>query len=61
VDERLSNLENQIQKRRTEYERRIDELLKELSTTRAENRELIQARIALLKDQMEQDRLKISR
>jgi Endonuclease/Exonuclease/phosphatase family len=61
VDERLSNLEQQIQKRRSEYERRIDELLKELSTSRAENRELIEARITLLKLQMEQERQKNSR
>jgi hypothetical protein len=48
-------LERQIQERRIEYERRIDELLTELATAREENRELIEARIALLKDQMEQD------
>jgi endonuclease/exonuclease/phosphatase family metal-dependent hydrolase len=58
VDERLSNLERQMQKRRNEYERRIDELLKELSTAREENRELIQAQIDLVKDEMEHYRLK---
>ena len=57
VDERLSKLERQIQQRRGEYERRIDELLTGLATAREENRELIEARIALLKDQMEQDHL----
>jgi endonuclease/exonuclease/phosphatase family metal-dependent hydrolase len=58
VDERLSSLEREVQKRRDEYERRIDQLLKELSTAREENRELIQAQIDLVKDEMEHYRLK---
>jgi hypothetical protein len=56
VDERLSKIEIQIKQRNQEYERRIDELLKALLTAKEENRELIRAKIALLKTEMEKAR-----
>ncbi len=58
VDERLSKIEQQIQLRNHEYEQRIDELEKELLTAQEENRELIRAKIALIKAEMEKERLK---
>jgi endonuclease/exonuclease/phosphatase family metal-dependent hydrolase len=58
VDERLVKVERHIQQRNQEYERRIDDLLKALVTAREENRELIRAKIALLKAEMEKARLK---
>jgi len=58
VDERLTKIERQIQQRNREYEKRIDELQQELLTARAENRELIRAKIALVKAEMEKARLK---
>jgi hypothetical protein len=58
VDERLAKIERQIQQRKEEYERRIDDLLKELIIAKEENRELIRAKIALVKAEMEKARLK---
>lgn len=58
VDERLSKIENQIKQRNQEYEQRIDDLLKALLTAKEENRELIRAKIALLKAELEKSRLK---
>jgi endonuclease/exonuclease/phosphatase family metal-dependent hydrolase len=58
VDERLSKIEKQIKQRNQEYEQRIDDLLKALVTAKEENRELIRAKIALLKGEMEKSRLK---
>jgi hypothetical protein len=55
MDERLSKVERQIQERNREYEQRIDALLKELEVAREENRELIRAKIALLKAEMEKN------
>ncbi|HEX3718961.1 MAG TPA: hypothetical protein VH595_13410 [Verrucomicrobiae bacterium] len=56
VDKRLSKIERQIQQREQDYERRIDELLKELVAAKEENRELIRAKIALVKAEMEKAR-----
>ncbi len=53
VDERLARIENQIQQQTVSYERRIDELTLELAAAREENRELIRARIAQVKLEME--------
>jgi hypothetical protein len=58
VDERLAKVEQQIQQRNQDYERRIDELLKALITAEAENREMIRAQITFLKAEMEKARLK---
>jgi hypothetical protein len=54
VDERLARVERQIQQSQQDYERRIDDLTKELLAAREENRELIRAKIALLKIEMEE-------
>ncbi len=56
VDERLAKVERELKDRYRVYERRIDELLKELAVARGENRELIRARIELLKTEMEKER-----
>lgn len=53
MEERLAKLEHQINERNREYEQRIDALLNELSDAQEENRELIHAKIALLKVEME--------
>jgi hypothetical protein len=58
VDERLAKVERYIQQNNQAYEQRIDDLLKALITAREENRELIRAKIALLKAEMEKARLK---
>ncbi len=58
VDERLAKVERHIQRRNQEYEQRIDSLLQALITAREENRELIRAKIALLKAEMEEARFK---
>ena len=58
VDQRLAKIEHQIQQINQEYERRIDDLLKELIAAKEENRELIRAKIALVKAEMEKARLK---
>ena len=58
VDERLAEIELQIQQRNQEYQQRIDALLKELVAAREENRALIRARIALVQAEMEKARLK---
>ncbi|HZV35254.1 MAG TPA: hypothetical protein VFB72_11830, partial [Verrucomicrobiae bacterium] len=55
MDERLSKVERQIQERNREYEQRIDVLLKELEVAREENRELIRAKIAVLRAEMEKN------
>jgi hypothetical protein len=60
VDQRLSKIERQIQQINQEYERRIDDLLKEIMTAKEENHELIHAKIALVKAEMEKARLKAS-
>ncbi len=58
VDQRLAKIEQQIQQINHDYERRIDELLKELIAAKEENRELIRAKIALVKAEMEKARLR---
>jgi len=60
VDERLARIENQIRQQTESYERRIEELTLELLAAREENRELIRARIAQVKLEMEtvRDRLR---
>jgi endonuclease/exonuclease/phosphatase family metal-dependent hydrolase len=58
VDQRLAKIEHQIQQIHHEYEQRIDDLLKELIAAKEENRELIRAKIALVKAEMEKARLK---
>jgi hypothetical protein len=61
VDERLTKIESQIQQRHQEYEQRIDQLVAELNDAREENRELIRAKIALVKIEMEKARLRDAR
>lgn len=56
VDERLARIERQIQEQNRAYEMRIDDLTRELQEARAENRELIRARIAQVKAEMESAR-----
>lgn len=53
MDQRLAKLEQQINERNREYEQRIDALLNELAEVKEENQELIHAKIALLKVEME--------
>ncbi|HWY74178.1 MAG TPA: hypothetical protein VN281_01100 [Verrucomicrobiae bacterium] len=53
VDERLSKIESQIQQQNAVYQRRIDELIRELAAAKEENRELIRAKIAQVKFEME--------
>jgi hypothetical protein len=59
VDERLSRIEQQIQRQTLAYERRIDELTRELAVAREENRELIRAKIAQVKAEMEAARARL--
>jgi hypothetical protein len=58
VDERLARVESQIQERMRVYEQRIEELLKELAVAKEENRELIRAKIAQVRAEMERERAK---
>jgi hypothetical protein len=58
VDQRLARIERQMQQINQDYERRIDDLLKELIAAKEENRELIHAKIALVKAEMEKARLR---
>jgi hypothetical protein len=58
VDERLARIEQHIEQRNQDYERRIDDLLKALITAEAENREMIRAQITFLKSEMDKARLK---
>jgi hypothetical protein len=60
VDQRLAKIEHQIQQINRDYERRIDDLLQELVAAKEENRELIRAKIALVKVEMEKARLRAS-
>lgn len=53
VDKRLAKVERQIQQQQRDYEECIDGLLKELVAAKEENRELIRAKIALVKAEME--------
>ena len=56
VDQRLTKVEQQIQLRMREYEFRITELERELVAAREENRELIRAKIAQVRAEMERER-----
>jgi hypothetical protein len=58
VDERLAKIERQVRQINLEYEQRIDALLMELATAKEENRELIRAKIELVKSEMNKGRLK---
>lgn len=60
VDDRLSRIESQLQQRNQDYEQRIDELMKELAEAQEENRELIRAKITLVKVEMERERARQS-
>jgi uncharacterized protein (DUF342 family) len=56
--ERLETIHSRIQDRLIAYERRIAELEKELETKGEQNRELIKAEIAAMKQQLEIERAK---
>jgi hypothetical protein len=56
VDQRLAKIESQISERNRVYEKRIEELEQELIEAREENRELIRAKIAQVKAEMEKER-----
>jgi endonuclease/exonuclease/phosphatase family metal-dependent hydrolase len=59
VDQRLARIEHQIQQINHDYERRIDDLLRELIAAKEENRELIRAKITLVKAEMERARVRV--
>ena len=59
VDERLSRIEIQIREQNHVYEQRIEELTCELIAAKEENRELIRARIAQVKAEMEAARARM--
>lgn len=58
VDERLTKVEWQVRERLRIYEERIEQLMKELAVAKDENRELIRAKIAEVRAEMERERLK---
>ena len=60
VDDRLSKIESQLQQRDRDYERRIDELMNELAVAKEENRELIRAKIAVVKAEMEREKARMA-
>ena len=59
VDERLNRIELQLQEQNQNYERRIEELTRELLAAKEENRELIRVQIAQVKAEMEAARAKL--
>jgi hypothetical protein len=59
VDERLNRIERQIQQQNQAYERRIEDLNRQLLAAKEENRELIRYRIAQIKTEMEQARVRL--
>jgi endonuclease/exonuclease/phosphatase family metal-dependent hydrolase len=59
VEERLSRLEQQIQRQNAGYQVRIEELTRDLIVAKEENRELIRARIAQVKAEMEAARVRL--
>ncbi len=59
VDERLARIEIQLQQQQEAYQRRIDELTRELLAAKEESRELIRARIAQVKTEMELARARV--
>jgi hypothetical protein len=59
LDNRLARIEAQIQQQNQAYLKRIDDLNRELSAAREENRELIRERIAEVKAEMDAARAKV--
>jgi hypothetical protein len=59
VEERLSRLEQQIQRQNAGYQARIEDLTRDLIVAKEENRELIRARIAQVKAEMEAARVRM--
>ncbi len=59
VDERLARIEAQIREQNEAYQQRVEELTRELAAAKEENRELIRARIAQIKLEMEAARAKL--
>ena len=59
VEERLSRIEQQVQRQNETYQARIEALSRELLTAKEENRELIRARIAQVKAEMEAARARL--
>jgi len=59
LDQRLARVEVQIQQQNQAYERRIEDLNRELDAAKAENRELIQAQIIQVKAEMEAARARL--
>ena len=59
VEERLSRIEQQIQRQNDRYQARIEALTRELLTAEAENRELIHARITQIQAEMEATRARL--
>ena len=59
VEERLSRIEQQIQRQSDTYQARIEALTRELFSAKDENRELIRVRIAQVKAEMEAARARL--
>jgi sugar-specific transcriptional regulator TrmB len=59
VDERLNRIERQIQEQNQVYERRIEELNRQLLAAKEESRELIRNRISQVKMEMERARVRL--
>ena len=59
VEERLARIEQQIQRQNSAYQERIEALTRELIVAKEENRELIRARIAQVKAEMEAARARL--
>ncbi len=59
VEERLSRLEQQIQRQNDAYQARIEALTQELFTAEKQNRELIHARISQVQAEMEATRARL--
>ena len=59
VEERLSRIEQQIQRQNDTYQARIEALTRELLTAKEETRELIHARITQVKAEMEATRARL--
>jgi hypothetical protein len=59
IDERLARVEQQVQQQNRQYEARIEHLTRELMTAKEENRDLIRARIAQVKAEMEAARARL--
>src|ERR1043165_9567175 len=59
VDERLNRIELQIRQQNQAYERRIEELNRQLLAAKEESRELIRTRIMQVKAEMETARMRL--